>query len=296
MSGLGGPGQRGCPPASPSRRAWPGRPCTCAPSTASGPSRRWDRTHHRPGECLHERTFQNPRGRRVEGQGVVNGFLGGDGPTWVGSDALFTSMASSAMHWVAGPVPPGCGSATGHLLPRRGPQVGFHVGVGPYSPSAVNVATVTAAGCEQVGREVTAPLGELVQRLGQGVLACDIEEVAEPADSGLRKVLSRVGEPGGGQLVLVGAMSTVATLLTPPPRGGSAARSSAVTSGVDTQTCPVGTLRRTRASSVRRRRSAKRGRTRSTSRSGRWSSTATCSTCGRWCAAPYISAADSQPM
>ena len=206
MSGLGGLGQRGCPPGSPSRRAWPGRPCTCVPSTGSGPSRRWDRTHHRPGECLHERTFQNPRGRRVEGQGVVNGFLGGDGPTWVGSDALFTCMASSAMHWVAGPVPPGCGSATGHLLRRRGSQVGSHVGVGPYSPSAVNVATVTAAGCEQVGREVTAPLGELVQRLGQSVLACHIEEVAEPADSGQRKVLGRVGEPGGVQLVLVGEL------------------------------------------------------------------------------------------
>ena len=245
MSGLGGLGQRGCPPGSPSRRAWPGRPCTCVPSTGSGPSRRWDRTHHRPGECLHERTFQNPRGRRVEGPGVVNGFLGGDGPTWVGSDALFTCIASSAMHWVAGPVPPGCGSATGHLLRRRGSQVGSHVGVGPYSPSAVNVATVTAAGCEQVGRELTAPLGELVQRLGQSVLACHIEEVAEPADSGQRKMLGRVGEPGGVQLGFVGeSMSTVATLLTPPPRGGSAARSSAVTSGVDTQTCPVGTLRR----------------------------------------------------
>jgi len=46
----------------------------------------------------------------------------------------------------------------------------------------------------------------LVQRLGQGVLACDIEEVAEPADSGQRKVLGCVGEPGGVQLVLVGEL------------------------------------------------------------------------------------------
>ena len=46
----------------------------------------------------------------------------------------------------------------------------------------------------------------VVQRLGQSVLAYHIEEVAEPADSGQRKVLGPVGEPGGVQLVLVGEL------------------------------------------------------------------------------------------
>ena len=143
---------------------------------------------------------------------------------------------------------------------------------------------------------ITAPLGELVQRLGQSVLACGIEEVAEPADRGPRKVLGRVGEPGGAQLGSSAVDEHLATLLTPPPAAGrrpGRARSPRVStprparSGRCAQLGPASARRRARRSAA-----APVDLT-----IGQVVvDLATCSTCGRSCAAPYISAADSQPM